>query len=217
MAEGTAARRGTAPDLEAVIAAIRALREAEAVLPAERALAERLGIKRHLLRRALAELRQRGDLPRPPARGRRGTEGPTRSLGLARNSNPVEVMELRAMIEPALARLAAVRATPNQIAALQRMAEEIGGQGGGRARADLHRLIAEASGNGLAREVFGLLRDVDKAVRVTARMADLRPSADTEEHRAIVAAIARRDPDAAEAAMRAHLRSIHRLLTDLFG
>lgn len=209
-------REASSP-LEDAITAIRAIQTGEGRLPAERPLAERLGIKRHLLRQALAELRRGGDLPSPPKRGR-GADPAMRSLGFGRDSNPVEVIEMRMMIEPALARLASLRATPNQIAVMERMVEEIGRRGGGRrSTLDLHRMIAEASGNGLAREFYSLLRDIDKEVRANAHVDGLQPAADTAEHRAIVEAIAARNPEAAEAAMRVHLLSIHRLLSPLFS
>ncbi|MEI4473832.1 FadR/GntR family transcriptional regulator [Frigidibacter sp. MR17.24] len=187
---------------------------AEGRLPAERALADRLGVRRHQLRRALQALRDRGALPRPaPRAAARAAPDAARADALAGDTNPVEVIEMRLMIEPALARLAALRATPNQIA---EMRAAFGGTGRGpqAARpADLHRMIAAAAGNGLARRLHDLLRAIDREVRVSSQVAHMHPEHDAEEHHAIVAAIARRDADAAETAMRLHLQSIHRILS----
>ena len=202
-------------DLGAVTEAILRIQVQEGSLPAERALADRLNIKRHLLRRALLALRDRGALPTPSPRPRRAPTAAGGAGGIARDTNPVEVMELRLMIEPPLARLAAVRATPNQIAQMQVLIE--GGVRQGSTAADLHRLIAAASGNALARCIHDMVRTIDHEVKASVHAADLRPANDAGEHRAIVDAIAGRDPEAAEAAMRVHLTSIHRVMSAILG
>lgn len=210
---GSAAPEGADDGLAALIASVRALAAREGGLPAERQLAELLDVKRHQLRRALKALRSTGEIEPPKPRARRGGSGV--AIGdLIRNTNPVEVVELRIMIEPTLARLAAVRATPNMIAALRQAVEEIArGDQGGAARYDLHRMIAEASGNGLAAEFYNMLRRIEADARLNANVADgLRPAGDTREHEAIVNAIAARAPEDAEREMRAHLSSIHRLI-----
>ncbi|AMY70477.1 FadR/GntR family transcriptional regulator [Frigidibacter mobilis] len=199
--------------LSPVTEAILRIQAQDGFLPAERSLAQRLNIKRHLLRRALLALRHRGELPQP--RPRRSLPAAGRVGGIARDTNPVEVMELRLMIEPPLARLAAVRASPNQIAQMLALVDG-GGHSGGSA-ADLHRLIAAASGNALARVIHDMVRSIDHEVRLTAHAGNLHPANDADEHRAIVEAIAGRNPEAAEAAMRVHLASIHRVLSAILG
>ena len=99
------------------------------------------------------------------------------------------------------------------IAALQKAVEDIA-QGHGKTRnIDLHRMIAEAAGNGLALEFHTMLRRIESEVRLNADVQDsLHPATDTSEHRAIVDAIAARAPEKAERAMRAHLSSVHRML-----
>src|SRR2546423_10792184 len=86
------------------------------VLPAERALAEQYGVKRHRVRQALGLLREYGDLDS----SRRTSVADGESL--IRSTNPLEVIELRLALEPALARLAAVRASPLEIARILRAA-----------------------------------------------------------------------------------------------
>src|SRR5689334_18879235 len=71
-------------------------------LPAERALAAQYGVKRHRVRQALALLREQGDLDASPRTNAADGES------LIRSTNPLEVIELRLALEPALARLAAV-------------------------------------------------------------------------------------------------------------
>lgn len=198
--------------VQSIVEAIRAEMSEEGGLPAERKLADKLGVKRHQLRSALKILREGGEVPLPRPRARRSASV-ARTSDLVRNTNPVEVVELRIMIEPTLARLAALRATPNMIVALQRAVEDIA-EGEAKAKGvDLHRMIAEAAGNGLALEFHSMLRRIECDVRLNSDVGEgLNRDTDTDQHKAIVAAIASRAPEEAERAMRAHLTSVHRML-----
>ena len=88
-------------------------------LPAERFLAAELGVNRRSLRHALDILEGEGRITRHQGRGtfvtdaRRGTEGLVREL--SKLNNPVDTLEARLAIEPAQARLAALRATRGDI------------------------------------------------------------------------------------------------------
>lgn len=196
--------------LPALMEAIRALAAKQPKLPAERPLADQLGVKRHQLRRALAALRANGELPEPKPRARKGS-GP---LDLVANTNPIEVVEMRMMIEPTLARLAALRATPARIEAMQKAVEQIAAAApDAPTPIDLHSMIAEASGNVLACEFYKLLRKVETDARLAAQVWPQRQPNDRAEHEAIVSAIAQRAPDKAEQAMRAHIAAIHRMLS----
>ena len=84
-------------------------------LPAERELAERLNVKRHRLRRALERLREDGEIP-PTQPGRRPIADSALDNALVRVTNPIEVIELRSVLEPAFARLATIRASSLDIA-----------------------------------------------------------------------------------------------------
>jgi DNA-binding FadR family transcriptional regulator len=181
-----------------------------APLPAERALAEEYGVKRHRVRQALALLREQGDLDPSPRTG--GTDGES----LIRSTNPLEVIELRLTLEPALARLAAVRATPLEIARIMRAATTPSDMQRSSADLAFHKLVATASGNGLAADLYALLRKVgaDARVRVQSSAAPCpdRLVQRDQEHHAVAEAIASRDPERAEATMRAHLEAVHRII-----
>lgn len=179
-------------------------------LPAERRLAELLKVKRHRLRLALEALRASGELARPDARkegaGVRGGEA------LVRGTNSLEVIELRMMLEPALVRLAAVRATPQEIQRIQQAASTAPGVERGAGDRMFHKLVAEASRNVLAADFYALLRRIGSDSRL--HVNNPKPYCETriaqrdQEHAAVAAAIAARDPDRAEAAMRAHLTAV---------
>jgi GntR family transcriptional repressor for pyruvate dehydrogenase complex len=87
-----------------------------------------------------------------------------------------------------------------------------------RGTADLafHKLVAAASGNSLAAELYALLRKVgsDSRVRVQSTLPACpnRLAQRDQEHHAVAEAIATRDPEGAEAAMRTHLNAVHRVI-----
>ncbi len=175
----------------------------------ERALAGELGVTRHRLRQALGSLREQGAIEPPP---RRRTAAALPGEAMIRGTNPVEVIELRIALEPTLARLAALRATPLDIARIERAATTSANMDTGVADLAFHRLVAAGSGNGLAAEFYAVLRQVGTDVRL--RVASNRPVCPNRlrqrdaEHRAIAAAIAARDADAAEQAMSRHLDAV---------
>ena len=193
-------------------ALVRALRDmiaaGKAGMP-ERALADRLGVTRHRLRQALSALRTEGVIA--PSRRRRAAAA-IPGEAMVRGTNPIEVIELRMALEPVLARLAALRATPFDIARIERAATTATNMESGAADLAFHRLIAAASGNGLAAEFYSLLRKVGTDVRL--RVASNGPVCPNRlrqrdaEHRAIAGAIAARDADAAEQAMSRHLEVV---------
>lgn len=204
----------TSGDLSALIGQLRALLAQESALPSERALAEQFQVKRHQLRRALEILRADGEMV--PTESRRKPFTLRGGEALIRSTNPVEVIELRLAIEPALARLAALRATPFAIAAIERAATTPSGEESGAADLVFHKLIATSAGNSLAADVYNLLRQVgtDARLQVESRRPQCpnRTRQRDSEHRAIATAIAARDPAAAEDAMRAHLLAVQALV-----
>jgi GntR family transcriptional regulator, uxu operon transcriptional repressor len=194
-------------------------------LPPERELSEMLGVSRSDLRRALATLEEEGQLWRHVGKGT--FVGARRidvmSLGeIDRMTNPAEVMRTRLLIEPVIAREAALHATALHVERLKACAE--------RARAattwrryetadnELHRLVAEAADNRLLLALFDALNAVRRAVVWgVLRSDDQRPPAghhSFEEHDQIIAAIEQRDLEAAHRHMHLHLRSVERKLIE---
>ena len=189
-------------------------------LPAERDLSVQLGISRSALREALEVLEARGRIWRHVGQGtfvgsRPAPEPADLSLITALTS-PSEVLETRLLVEPLLARMAALRATEAEIEEMQRLLEKSEAARDAKTwelwDGRLHRAVAEAAHNGLLLSIF----DAFNAMRRQAKWSVLRQTALTParhaaycaHHRAYVAAIAARDPAKAETVMRKHIESV---------
>jgi GntR family transcriptional repressor for pyruvate dehydrogenase complex len=193
-------------------------------LPSERELAERFQVGRSSVRDAIRILEVMG-IVRP----RQGEGTIVRDLSadslivplatmLARKRGLVrEIMEMRCMIEPALAARAAAGATPRQIAHL----EDILRSQGDRVRqgelttgedSDFHAEIARAAGNDVVLKVLDILMDLLSQSREHALQVKGQAQRSLLGHRLVLRAIKRRDPVAAEAAMRRHIRAVEELV-----
>jgi GntR family transcriptional repressor for pyruvate dehydrogenase complex len=193
-------------------------------LPAERDMARQFKTSRVSVREAYRSLEELGLL-----RIRRGAEGGAfiaqfdhepvrRSLslvfGLGKTSHN-EVTEARMLLEPTIARLAALRARPEDIAKLEQVLEQEeeevrGAADSGTTAGQFHRAIAECAGNVPLVVLMNALADLT-AESVSA--LDLRVRAkhrrkNCEYHREIFEAIRANDGDAAYALMLQHVGDI---------
>ena len=177
-------------------------------LPAERELAEQIGVSRPTLRMGLHALAAMGCVQSRHGSGTFIPEGPP-SLG----SEPLslqaalhdfthdQMYDARRILEVGAAGLAAECATPDQIASLDDphrfLVHDI----------DFHRLVAAASGNpiiaAVVEMVSALYYDQRRTTAERASDRDLRDAA--ESHREIFQAIRARDGEAARRAMNDHL------------
>lgn len=177
----------------------------------EEELSARLGIGRAAVRTALVRLEHDGLVERERNRGarvRRVTDG-----------EAVEILEARAALEGLAARHAALNADDAGIEELRRIIDEMrrlreAGDllGVSSANARLHGQILELSGHETAKRLSQTL--ASQIVRFQYRTVLLPGRADRScaEHSAIVEAIAARDSDAAERAMRRHLLNVAQAL-----
>lgn len=187
-------------------------------LPPERDLALRLRVGRGTLRKAFDALEREGRIRRRVGHGTFVTApapGYDAALKLEAAPTPADVMETRLMVEPAIASAAALRATHSEIAALQRLGEAPA-EGDWRdwERRDnaFHTAVAAASRNpllvGLLETLHQMRRREDWGRLRRLTLTPERQETYIEQHRRLVAAIARRDPGAAAAAMRRHLETV---------
>jgi DNA-binding FadR family transcriptional regulator len=225
-------RDSSADNSSLVLARLRRLvatTEAGERLAAERDLAAEMRVGRRAVRRALEVLEAEGAIWRRQGKGTFVGAEPPRTAplaqGLAERTNPLEVLQARACLEPPLARLAALRATPQEAARLAGLCARLERERDADALelwdGALHRAIARIADNALLSGLFELVEEVrrDEAWRALRERAR-SPATAAEyaaQHRAVVEAIARHDPPAAEAAMRAHLAALARNVAPFAG
>lgn len=198
-------------------------------LPSERELAARFNVSRRALRAALDILENEGLIWRQQGQGTfSGERRPTGNMPvnqIATFTNPIEVMDVRIEIEPALARMAAARATPALIEQLEKLAQKA-------EQADdvaswekwdsaFHSKIADASGNQLFIAIMSIIDEIRRnnawqQFRTRVRSTG-RNSLSVTQHNAILEAIRRFHPLDAEEAMRTHLISLREAVIEEIG
>src|SRR5262249_22772264 len=128
-----------------------------------------------------------------------------------------ELMDVRRMFEPALARVAATRVTDADVAELQRLLgaprrRAASGQSAIVEATASHAPLARATHTRVAVRLMQTLNDLLMESRKATLQQRGRPRRSLHGHAAIVRAMRRRDPDAAERAMHAHIDQIAALL-----
>jgi GntR family transcriptional repressor for pyruvate dehydrogenase complex len=192
-----------------------------AQLPAERELAQQFGVSRTAVREALKTLREKGLVEAYAGRGTFVTNGTSRSMrhtldrvirsGTAEGA--VHLVEVREILEPEIAALAAQRADDDARSAMR---ESITVMDNSRSDAegfiegdlDFHLALAEAAGNplilSLIDSIVGLLREQ----RMRTYYIDGGPERGQYHHKRILEAVELHDAQAARDAMCAHLRQV---------
>ena len=165
------------------------------------------GMSRGAVRTALIRLEQDGLVVREPHRGAR--------VRHVSDAEAVEILQARAVLEGLAVRRAAERIDEPGIARLEaslarhrELLESGDLLGASDANADLHRALLELSGHGTAQRLIRGLHSQSVRYQYRTILIPGRPGASQAEHAAIVEAVASGDPDAAEAAMRAHLFNV---------
>jgi GntR family transcriptional repressor for pyruvate dehydrogenase complex len=193
-------------------------------LPSERVLAERLGVSRGSVRDALRSLEilglldvrhGQGTFPRELSVDRLVT--PLASVLAYQRDLQSELMDVRRMFEPAVARVAATRVTDADVAILQRVLDKqrrklAAGQSTIAEDTAFHAAIARATHNRVAVRLMETLNDLLMESRKLTLRQKGRPQRSFEGHEAILTAMRHRDPDAAERAMHDHIDRIAELL-----
>lgn len=168
----------------------------------ETELAERFGVSRTPVRQALSRLEAQGIAARDARGGLAVAELDYDQLG--------ELYEVREMAEALAARLAARHASPTEIAILEELvvADRLRcGDPTALARSNrvFHHQLHRASHNRYLVQTLEAMRRSLALLSGTTLAAPGRGAQSVDEHAAIVAAVAARDEDAAEAAARRHI------------
>lgn len=185
-------------------------------LPSERELATSFGVARSSLRQALKVLEIMGVITQKVGDGSYLNKDasevlavPMEFLLLLDDTSLQELIEMRLMMEPAIAAKAAERASASDIAVLRQSVVDFQRSGQDRVRLvasdlEFHRAIFRASGNRLSGRFFHLIhRAMLNMMMVTSQLVDLQHT--LEFHVPILEAIERRDARRAASLMTDHL------------
>lgn len=173
----------------------------------EAELSESLGASRGAVRAALIDLTHEGLVERIANRGAR-----VRIVSVA---EAMQITEVRMAIEGLCGRKAAEQATAAEIDELRALGERMREAvdtgdvvGYSQLNQQLHEQVISLAHQPVAAELLARLRarNVRHQFRLAYRAG--RPQVSLPQHLAIIDAICRQDPDAAEAAVRAHLSSV---------
>jgi GntR family transcriptional repressor for pyruvate dehydrogenase complex len=190
-------------------------------LPAERELAQQFGVSRTAVREAIRALHEKGLVDAYPGRGtfvaNRNSNSLRQSLDRILKSGQSDraayLVEIREILEPEIAALAAARADDQDLATMR---EAVSVMDNARRDADafieadldFHLSLAEAAANpfilSLIDSIVALLREQ----RMRIFYVDGGPERGQVHHKRILDAIERRDALGAREAMQAHLRQV---------
>lgn len=193
-------------------------------LPNERQLASEYGVARNTLRAAIDRIRSDGRLRREVGRGTFLQRSPDADLTAVTRTlvgvSPADTMAVRQIIEPKAAGLAATKGNLADLHAIAAAHETTVAADAfepfEQSDAAFHELIFVASRNELLAGLHAILkfiRNQDQWLGIKRRSFSAERRAQyCDEHAAIVRALLRRDAEAAEKAMSAHLESVSRNL-----
>jgi GntR family transcriptional regulator, transcriptional repressor for pyruvate dehydrogenase complex len=190
-------------------------------LPSEHELAEQFNVSRTAVREAVKTLTQKGLVVVYVGRGTFVTDGTSEvvrhSLGLMLKIGQEEgsqyLVEIRDIIEPEIAALAASRARDEIFASLHEAVELMDRSLGDthlfiEADLDFHLALAEGTHNPIVLLLVDALVDLLRDLRVHTARAEGALIRAQEHHKRILEAVQARDPEAAREAMRQHLNQV---------
>lgn len=187
-------------------------------LPPEAELATELGVSRGSLREAVRQLSFAGVLKVRQGDGTYVSSlepdlvlAPFRlAVGLSGSDTLVELYGVRRILEPAATALAVTQLVPDDLATLDHLLTAMEQAGEPEefvsADAEFHDLIARRTGNEALRALLEALRTEAAGTLIGRARAEVDATTHTiDEHRAILDALQRRDPELARAAATMHL------------
>src|SRR5438270_6053082 len=186
-------------------------------IPPERELAERFRVSRTSVREALRALERQGVIDSRQGGGTFVRTADTEALvpplaaAILRGRRELaEVLEVRELIEPGIARRAAVRATAEHVDELENLlARQRECIADGRPFVDedtaFHYTLARAADNHILLRLHNVILDLLRESRQSYLHVPDRPQTSLRGHEAILSAVRRHDPEAAYAASLEHI------------
>ena len=193
-------------------------------LPPERELAEQFGVSRTAVREAVKALHEKGLIEVQPGKGTfvsnitaSTSEVMRDSLDLIVNvglvNGLVDLVQVRTLLEPGIAALAAEMATAEDIQAMQQAVDTMDtalDNADVYVEADLefHRALAKASQNSLITILLDSIVDLLREQRKRIFLVEGGPERGQNHHKRILEAVATHNPVAAREAMAVHLKQV---------
>jgi GntR family transcriptional repressor for pyruvate dehydrogenase complex len=194
------------------------------LLPPERQLAELFGVSRNSVRDAIRVLELTGMVVARQGEGNVvadvSTEmlvAPIAMLLLRKRKLVAELLDVRKMLEPAIAARAALHASTDQIARLESILRRqhdkvLRGQMAIEEDSEFHYTIALAAKNTVVLKLLDVLMELLRETRARSLQVEGRRERSLAGHRRVLEAIKRRDAAAAERAVRQHLEEIESIV-----
>jgi GntR family transcriptional repressor for pyruvate dehydrogenase complex len=192
-------------------------------LPSENTLAKQFGVSRTAVREAIKALREKRLVEVRPGRGTfisNSTPGAMRhSLGLlmkfGRSNGSADLVEVREMLEPEIAALAASRMTDEDIAAMREAVNTMDTALDDpdrfvEADLDFHLALAEATQNPLIPLLMDSIIDLLRDERKRTGLVEGGLQRGQHHHKKILKAIMQRDAKAARKSMQDHLEQVRK-------
>ena len=189
-------------------------------LPVERELAEVFRVSRSSVREAIRSLETQGFLESRQGDGTYIAMYPVESLVntlateiSSQKDGQIELFEMRRIIEPQLAYLAAERATDEEIVQMEKTLslqkqQVLRGESGAEADKQFHHQLAAAARNRFLLQIVESSMDFFMESRDCFLQVDGRPEKSIRRHRELLDSIEVRDPEGAAQVMREHLTDI---------
>lgn len=190
-------------------------------LGSERELAEQFGASRTAVREALKTLAQQGLVDMRPGRGTMVIDGTSQAvrhslrlmMHIGSQHTPEHLTEVREILEPEIAALAAERADDEHLAAMRASVDTMehaleNADAFIAADNDFHRALARGSGNPLILALMDSIVDLLSDQRKMVFAAPGGPQRGQMHHKRVLDAIVARDPEVARVCMRAHLDQV---------
>jgi GntR family transcriptional regulator, transcriptional repressor for pyruvate dehydrogenase complex len=190
-------------------------------LPAERELAQQFGVSRTAVREAVKALHEKGLVEAYSGRGTFITDATSQSvrqsfdrmIKIGQPGGSIHLAQLRAILEPEIAALAAahmdeqyVLAMREAVSVMDRKREDA--EAYIEADLDFHLALAEAAANPLILSLIDSIVGVLREQRLEIFNVKGGPDRGQFHHKRILEAIEQRDPAKAREAMRAHLEQV---------
>lgn len=185
-------------------------------LPAERVLAEELGVSRPTIREAMIALEIAGIIEIKTGSGIYITQGHPQLPIVDEGVGPFEILDTRYVVESEACAMAATRITPEGIQALKDIivemeAEEKQDNASEQADMKFHLAIAEAAQNSVLSSIIKWLWELRNQSHLSQvfmnRLRDEGIHPSINEHKKIVRALEKGDPERARTAMKMHIEN----------